>query len=246
LNQRRTDLAVGFGGNRQHAIDAEANLQIAFLRFDMNVRRVHLQGVFEQGLQQPHNGRFFCRLSGRQGAEIDDIVAEFVGQVTRQLADFFSAAIDPVDELQQRTFVRHRQFDFAIQVVDDFVEGEQVGRIGHRHQNPVFALFEHNGAETASQLFRQKAHNLGPDMHLAQVEIGNLQLACNRAGDFILGDETMLDQYAAKFASGLLLFRERFHELLLRNQLLLYQKIAKTDLLWPRHMRSPVLNLSVN
>jgi hypothetical protein len=41
----------------------------------MDVRRAHLQGVFEQGLQQAHNRRFFSRLGGRQGAEIDDLVA---------------------------------------------------------------------------------------------------------------------------------------------------------------------------
>jgi hypothetical protein len=131
-------------------------------------------------------------------------------------------------------------------VVDDFVEREQIGRVGHRHQHPVFALFQHNGAETARQLFRQTGAQSRAGHAPGASREGNLQLACNGAGDFILGDEAVLDQNAAKFASGLLLFLERFNELLLRNQLLLYQKIAKTDLLWPRHMRSPVLNLSVN
>ena len=56
---------------------------------------------------------------------------------------------------------------------------------------------------------------------MLEVDEGNLQLARQRGGDLLLGDEALLDEHAAELAPALALFVEGFLQLRLGQQPLL-------------------------
>ena len=60
-DQRRGDLGVGLGLHVQHAVDAEADVQLGFLRLDMDVGSAHLRRILEHRLQQLDDRRIFQR-----------------------------------------------------------------------------------------------------------------------------------------------------------------------------------------
>ncbi len=106
-SEGRCDLDVGFGLQMQDAVDAKANLQAPFLRLDVNIGGPHLGRVVEHRLQQFDDRRFFQPWRDRECAEVDIAVAQVFLQFTREVGDFFGAAVDAVDRLQQLAFVDH-------------------------------------------------------------------------------------------------------------------------------------------
>ena len=62
----RGDPQVGRHQGLQQAIDAVADLQLTFLRFDVHVGSAGAGRVLEHRLQQAHDGRAFLADAGRQ------------------------------------------------------------------------------------------------------------------------------------------------------------------------------------
>ena len=95
LRQRTADTLVGLGLGLQHAIDPYPDMQARLLRLYVHIRRPHLRGIFEHGLQQAHHR---CALQPRVGRELAKIdrVADVLLERARQAADFFGAPVQAV------------------------------------------------------------------------------------------------------------------------------------------------------
>ena len=68
--------------------------------------------------------------------------------------------------------------------------------------------------------------DLGFDVVVFEIDVRDLQLLGERLGDFFFGNAALLDEYAPEFATAALLFVERKLQLLLGQQLLLYENFA--------------------
>src|SRR5450830_95796 len=230
----------------QHAVDAEADLQPAFLRFDMDVGRAYLGGVLEYRLQQLDDGCFFQPRIDGQRAEIDGDIAQVLFQLACQGGNIFRAAVDAVDRLQHFRFIDDGQLDMAFDQPSDLVVGEQVSRIGHADQQAFAAVFQYQRAETAGLGFRQQTHQLGIDVEKFQVDVGNVQLARQGARNLLFGHIAMLDKHPAQLAARTLLFRQRQAQLFFRQQFLLHQNFTETDFLRPCHAYSSTGSMDIS
>src|SRR5450759_4828120 len=209
------NLAVRFGLQMQHAVNTEADHHPAFLRFDMNVRRLYLRGIVKHGLQQLDHRRLFHADGFGQRAKVHIGVADVLTEFTRQPGDFIGAPITAIYAFQQLPFCDHGYVYIPIDDARDLVKGRQIGRIGHTDQQHAIALFQHDRAETPRLTFRQHPYLLDTDVVVLQIDERDVELLGERLGNMLFGDEAIIHQHAPQLASATLLLIQRERELIL-------------------------------
>ena len=88
------------------------------------------------------------------------------------------------------------------------------------------SILEHDRAEPTRQGFRQSRCDFRTNVEVLEIDVGDLQLARERAADLLFGDIPGIDENAAELAPAALLFIECGFELVLRQQLLLQKNLA--------------------
>jgi hypothetical protein len=76
------------------------------------------------------------------------------------------------------------------------------------------AAFQHQGAKPPRLGLRQQAHHVRVGVVELQVDVGDVGLAGDGAGDLFLGDEAVFDEHPAKLAAGAFLVGQRQSQLL--------------------------------
>ena len=247
---RAGDLGVGLGLHMQHAVDAEANAQVALLRLDVDVRRPGSQRLLEHRRQQSHHGCVFGR-DNAHAQQVADFVLDgidVVGQLTRQAGDLVTAAVDPVERGQQLALGHHRQVDLAPGQPGQLVVGVDVGRVGHRHpQRPAgaCAVLDRQRAQAPGMHLGQQCGHLAPQVAGRQVDERRPKLASDRLGDLHLGHPLPVDKNAAELAATLFLLDQGLIKLGGGEQRLLDQQVAKADAFWAGHGGAGVRGLGL-
>ena len=236
---RGRDLAVGLGLQVKHAVDAEADLQPPLLGLDVDVGGSHLGSVFEHRLQQLDHGSVFRSHALSQRAEIHVVFAQIPFQLFRQTGNLLGATVDPIDGFQQQPLVDRHQFDIAPQEPRNLVVTKDVGGISHAHHKSMRAVFQNQGAESAGLVLRQLADNVGIDVEMLEIDVGDVELFRQGFGNLVLGDEAVFHQHAPEFAPRALLVVQGDLELPLRDQLLLDQHLTQTDFFRTPHHSIP-------
>ena len=229
-------LRVGLGLHVQHAVDAEAD-----------------RSDFSCGSMWMSEARVFCASSNtvcnslttgassapgarlEPAAELDRNVAHLLRQIFRQAGDFLGAAIQAVEQGQQLAFGNHGEIDVAPDDAGKFVESGQVGGVGHADAQHATALVQHQCAEAARLCFRQQFHQFGLGLEDLEVDIFRAKLACQGFRDAFFGSVAGFDQHATQLAAAAFLRVEGELELLVGNDALLHQQVAKSNLLWSCH-----------
>ena len=106
-------------------------------------------------------------------------------------------------------FGDHGQFDIARQHAAQFIESEQIGRVGHSYQQAAVALFQYQRAEAPRLAFRQFVHDFKVDAIELEIDIGNVELFGERFRNLVFGDESVIHQNPAQLASAALLLLQR-------------------------------------
>ena len=109
----------------------------------------------------------------------------------------------------------------------NFVEGGDVGRVGHGHAGAERVAFQHHGAHAARLALGQGAHGLGAHHGVGQVLEGHAQLARHGLGDLCLGDPAVVNKNAAQLAPGGLLQAQGLLQLGRLDQALLRQQVTQ-------------------
>src|SRR5262245_54385391 len=83
--------------------------------------------------------------------------------------------------------------------------------------------------------FGQLARDLRRDVEELQIDVGDVELARKPLADLVFGDEAVLDQNAAELAPAAALLVQADLQLLLRDELLLYQRLAEPEFFRSTH-----------
>ena len=230
--QRRRNLEIGLGLRMQHPVDAEADGQLFFLRFDVQVGRIHLQRILEQRLQQAHHRRiglpFAQRLQADDtGLALAHVAREFLGQAV----DIVGAPVDPVDGRQQVAFRHHGKLDVLRDQPGDFIVSGQIGRVGHADENTAVPPRQRHGPETSRLRFRQQLQDGGIRIEFPEIDEGKIQLPRQRLGNVVFARQPAFDDDAAQAAPAFLLRRQCDVQVGAGNDLLLDEQVAQADFL---------------
>ena len=232
------NLVIGLGLHVQHAVDPETDTQRFFLRFDMNVGSTSTQGFFEHGLQQLDHRRIFAaRREVEQITELDRHIAHLGGELLGQTGDLLGTGIDTIDRGQQLRLGDHRLLDVTAHKTDDLVISCQIGGVSKADAQAAIDFVEHQCAEAPRLGFRQQLDQLGSGAEMFEVDEGNLQLAGQRLGNPLFRYVATIDENTPKFAPTALLLVERRLELLVGEQPLIDEKIAKANFFRAGHAK---------
>ncbi len=197
----------------------------------MNIRCGDLHGILEQGLQQLDDRRIGLAFINRQLRKIEIAFAQFFAQLFRQRGDFFRAAIDQVDGHQQIRFAYQHGVRRLLQQAVQFVEREDISRVGHADGVMAGMFFQYQRAIAACIGLRQDLDDLGLETEMLQVKEGNIQLLRKQLQDLVFMRKPQVDNHPPELAPGTFLFRQRFLQLLFRNDSGFHQQVAKPDFL---------------
>jgi hypothetical protein len=133
------------------------------------------------------------------------------------------------------TSAHHGELDFLLQYSTELVVGEQVRGIGHPDAEGAAAVLQHDRPEAPCLSLRQAHDRLGFQVVRAQTDERNVELTGERASERFFADEAAVDENAAEFSTALLLLLQREANLLLSQQILLYEYLAQADLFRSSH-----------
>src|SRR4051812_23231586 len=192
----------------ENAIDPEADENLVFLRFDVDVGSAHLHRILEHRLQQLDDG---CILSSRRQSQFAQInrFAELCPEFERKPADLFRTSINPVDCLQEQRFAHHGELNVSFQNPGDLVITEQVGWIRHTYSIERRRLLKYDCTKTARQSFGKPCRNFRPNIEMLEVDVWNLQLAGKRPADLLFRNISGIDQNTPEFSATAFLQLER-------------------------------------
>ena len=236
--QRRGNLGVGFHLHVQNAVDTEAHTQGSILRFDVDIGSPRTHRLFEYRLQQLDDGRFFgARRCSEQVAKLHRHIAQIFGQLLGQAGDFLGTPIHPVDQRQQLAFSHHGDLDFPPHQPSNIVVGLQIGGIDKADLQASIDFVQYNGAETPCLRLGQQVDQVLLGIEMLEVDKGNLQLPGERLRNCFFRNKGTFDDNTPQLATATLLLFERKLELLIGEQSLLNQQIAKANLFRPSHCK---------
>ncbi|MCY1413758.1 hypothetical protein D9M71_291950 [compost metagenome] len=227
-DQRRDD--AGFLDQLlvEHAVDALAQAQDLLVRLDVDVRGLHLHSVLEQHLQQAHHRG--VAVVEAEAAEVEVALLQALVELAGQLGDLVGAPVEAVEVVEQLALAHHRRLERLAQQAAQLVEGVEIERIAHADQQAVALLDQQDGAEAPRQRLGQALHQCLVELELAQVDVGNVELARQRLEQLLLADEAHVDHRAAELGAAALLLVQRQLQLALADQAGLYQQIAQAQL----------------
>ncbi|MNH06558.1 hypothetical protein D3C79_659280 [compost metagenome] len=213
----------------QHAVDALANAQHLLVRLYVDVGGPHLHRVLEQGAQQLGHGRLPLVTGPKiAGAQLEAGVLILFVQLLGEALYLPGAAIEAVEILQQLAFPRHRQHQFPrAEQGGNGIQGAQVGGIRHGHGHLVVAEVDRQRTVTAGLHLGQQGHGRGVYGEVVEIEEGHVQLAGEELQQLHLADEAEIDEGGPQLAPGLTLLLQGELQLIIRDDLLLYQQVAE-------------------
>jgi len=213
----------------QHAVDTLANAQHLLVRFDMDVGGTHLYRVLEQGAQQLGHRRLplvGCGIEAA-GPQLEAGLLVLFVQLHREVLYLPGAAIEAVEILQQLAFTGHGQHQLPrAEQGSDGVEGAQIRRIRHHHGDLVVAQVDGQRPVAARLHLGQQRHGRDVDGEVVEIEEGHIQLTGEEGQQLHLADEAEIDEGGPQLAAGLALLLQGELQLIIRDDLFLYQQVA--------------------
>ena len=189
----------GLGHAAQDAVHAQADAELGFIGFEVDVRGAALDGVQQHLVDEAHHRRVVAALG------VGDVVAVVVFAagglevfqalvVAHAVAHAVAGGEGEFDGLAELFLVHEDGFDREVGGELDLVQGAGVGGVGDAHEQAVAALVQRQGLVLADQLF---ADELGGG--LAQVEGGRVEqrhaeLHGIGPGDVGRGDQLLFQQ----------------------------------------------------
>gem|GEM_PF-5268320 len=195
----------------------------------MDVRGLHLHGVFEQRLQQAHHRRVAVALRA-QTREVKIAVLQVALQLAGQRSDLAGAPVEPIQRTEQFAFAHHRRIHALAQQAFHLVLGEQVERIGHAHQQTIALAGQHDDAKTPRHGFGQALGQLVVELVVLELDEGNLQLLGQRREQAHLVDEAQIEHRAAELRATAFLVLQGQLQLGVTDQPGLDQQVAEANL----------------
>ncbi|MNM87217.1 hypothetical protein D3C81_993920 [compost metagenome] len=212
----------------EHAVDALAQAQDLLVRLDVDVRGLHLHRILEQHLQQAHHRG--VAVVQAEAAEVEVAVFQALVKLAGQLGDLAGAPVEAVEVVEQLALAHHRRLERLAQQAAQLVEGVEIEWIAHADQQAVALLDQQDGAETPRQCLGQALDQRRVELELAQVDVGNIELARQRLEQFLLGHEAEIDHRAAELGAAALLLLQGQLQLALADQSGLDQQVAQAHL----------------
>lgn len=149
-------------------------------------------------------------------------------QLFGEALNLAGTAIEAVEILQQLPFPRHRQHhDARAEQGGDGIQCAQIRRIRHGHRHLVVGKVDRQRPITARLHFGQQRHRGGVDGEVVEIEEGHIQLAGEELQQLHLADKAEVDESGAQLAAGLTLLLQGKLQLIIRDDLLLYQQVAE-------------------
>lgn len=165
----------------------------------------------------------------RQFSQVEVAVTELTFQFNRYGFDLSGIAIHRVERCQQFCFADDGGLDGFFQSLFDFIYGHQVQRVGHGQQESVGIIRQQQAAKAASDGFFQAEHDVVVQLKLAQLDKRNLQMFGQGFQQSIFRHQPHINQDAANFFTGVLLFLQGQLQLSVGYLSGLYEQIAEAD-----------------
>ena len=207
----------------EHAVDAEADAELLLVGLDVDVARPLLDRVQEDHVHEPHDRRVLARL-----LELEEVhVLLFAGEVDLLLVEAGhhlvvrgAGVVVLLDGRDDRRLARDDRLDVVAREELEVVDGVQVRRVGHRHDERVAGARDGDDAVLLALLLRDELHDVGVDLVLGEVDRRDAVLLREEVGDLVVRDVPELRERVAEVAAPLLLLLLRGAELREGDELL--------------------------
>jgi hypothetical protein len=203
----------------QHAIDAVADADLLFVRLEVDVRCALLDRAQQDRVAQANDRRVFGEL-----LEIDAVAFEvFLGELDLFLVealhdlvvgDLGFLRVIALDGFRDGGFGRDDRLDVVAGREFDVVDGVQVRRIGHRHDERAAGPRHRDDLVALAHLLGDELQHLDVDLVLFQIDGLNLVLLAQEIGDLLVRDEAHLGERVAETRAVLALGFLGFSQLL--------------------------------
>ena len=228
-DQRRGDAVLLHDLLVEHTVDPLANPHQALVRLDVDVRGLHLHGVFEQGLEQAHDRRVGVAL-GTEARKVEVAFLQLTFKLAGDRGDLAGAPIDLVEHRQQLALAHHRRVNALSEQALHLVLGEQVEGVGHANQQAVALPRQDDDAEAPRHGLGQALGQVVVELVMLEFDERDLQLLGQRLEQAAFVDEAEIDDRAAELGAGALLLLQRQLQLRVGDEAGLDQQVADAHL----------------
>ncbi len=201
----------------QCAIYPEADHQLVFLRFDVDVGGPHLHGFLEDRLQQLDHRRFGVVQGDTHLAEIDHpfVAFDLALDVIGIFAKLIGPAVDLVNGAAELVAGNDAETERASDQARQFVLIARIGRVGQPYHVRIATVLQNEGANPARLNFGERSSYFRINVIAPQVDEWHPLLRGNGPGHLLFGDIAVFDQHATENPSGSLLLGQGIAESLL-------------------------------
>jgi hypothetical protein len=162
----------------QHAIDAQADAQLAFVGLDVDVRCRHLDRVLEDRSEQPrHRCGIGLIVRLERLAELEVVLAKLLAELLRQVGDLVRAPVSQVEDAEQVPLSHDGPADRTPQNPRDLVGGEDLRGVRHADQDVLAPVLEHDGSVAPRVRLGKEPDRLEVQRVLREVDQGQVELA---------------------------------------------------------------------
>ncbi len=217
----------------QHAINAVANADAVFERFNVNVRGPQLHRFVDDQVGQADDRRagfvdllFRSRLHRLGFGEIDRRIGEILQHRVGALA--VQRAVVLIDGLQDALPRSQRDLDLAVQDKTQLVEGVQVQRIADDHAEGLPFVGHGEDDVFTSHRFGNQFDHRRRDHNLFQVHVVQMMLFRNRPHHVVAGGVAQPDQRVTHAGGRLAGHRLGLVQLIRADHALTQENVGKT------------------
>jgi hypothetical protein len=216
----------------QHAVDAVADAELLLVGLDVDVARALLDRVEEDGVDEADDRRalgLLLQLHEVDVVTIDGEIDLFLGELREHVVVVRGAAgvVGALDRGDDPGLRGHDRLDVEAREELDVVDGVEVRRIGHGHDERRAGARERDDLVLLADLARDELDEVGLHLVLVQVDRGDAVLGREEMGDFPVGNVAELCQGVAEVRAVLALLFLRLAELLEADELLADEELAE-------------------
>ena len=214
-------------GQHEFAVHAVAQLERVHERLDVNVRRLLLDRLGQDQIDNLDDGRLFA--IGSETIEIDVFafgrlnfhalgrLRRFFRHLPEHLAHV-RPVMDPGQGIGHGALRRDHRDNFELCASLQIVDREHVRRVGHRHKKFSVQTRDRHELVRLGHVARNQRHDLFRDAHLGQVDRWRVQATPHAEGHVLLGDELFVRQDLEQTAAFAFLEGDCFLELIGQEQ----------------------------
>ncbi len=193
----------------EHAVDAVADAELLLVGLAVDVARALLDGVEQDHVDEPNNGRILARLLELHQVELFALRAEldlFFVEAGHHLFVRGAVLVKAFDGRLDGRFGGDDRLDVEAGQKLDVVDGVEVRRIGHRHDERRSGARDRDDLVLVADVLRDELQNVLIDLVLVEVDGRDAVLRRKEIGYFAVGDVAELGERRAEVLAGSPLF----------------------------------------